>query len=475
MSNKKTAIHGAKWTTVSTGFNALLQFIQVAIIARILGPSAFGIVSISTLVITFLSIFVHFGFANSIIYKQENDKKALSTIYYLNIIMGIVMFFLIYLCSPLLIAYYKEPRLAEVLKVSAFYFPIIFLGQIYNTILEKELKFRSLALIDIFTSILGTSITIFLAYRNYQAMALIYGLLAGQLIRMIFQNILGRKYFSPILFFNINTIRDHLKFGVFNVADSVLGFANSNIDTILIGGLLGVKDLGYYTIASQIAVYPVVRICPIIIQVCYPIMAKMKDSLDALKSAYLQIVELISFCIIPLTAGLFIMAAYVIPLIYGPGWLVTIPLIKIFVFMGLVASLIYPISPMVYSVGKPNLLFYSNVLTFAIKFPLVFVLAKYYGIMGVAVGFLISTVISLFQSYYLINYIVGPFFKPYIKNLIKPLAFGLIMVAVILIYQHFISNMGIINTIIQIALGGAIYIGLTFRYKISFAGLRKLL
>ena len=86
MSNTNTAINGAKWTSVSTLINTILSFVQVAIIARFLLPSAFGTVAVSTMVISFLSIFVHFGFANSIIYKQEEDKKSLSTIYYFNLI-----------------------------------------------------------------------------------------------------------------------------------------------------------------------------------------------------------------------------------------------------------------------------------------------------------------------------------------------------------------------------------------------------
>lgn len=468
MSNKNKAIQGAKWTTISTVINTILQFGQVAVIARILAPSAFGIVSISTLVISFLSIFAHFGFANSIIYKQESDRKSLSTIYYFNIIIGLLMFVVIYLSSPLLIAYYKEPRLAEVLKVSAFYFPIVFAGQIYSILLEKELKFKSLAFIDISSSLLSTTVTVSLAYKGFQEMALIYGLLAGQFVRMILQNYLGRKYFNPVLYFNLNEIKDHLKFGAFNIGDSIIGFANSNIDTILIGGLLGIKQLGYYTIASQIAIFPVQKICPIIIQICYPIMAKMKDNLEGLKNAYLKIVDFITYVNIPLLGGLFIMAVNVIPLIYGPLWGPTIPLIKIFVFMGIFSCLNYPLSPLAYSKGKPDRLFYLNLVSFIIKFPLIFIMAENYGITGVAVGFLVATIISTIMNFFVVQYLIGSFMKTFLNNIFKPVIFCLIMAVVILIYRHFAGEAGLVNVLIQIALGGLVYIGLTLKFKLSF-------
>jgi lipopolysaccharide exporter len=468
MSNKKTAINGAKWTTISTVVNIGLQFAQIAILARLLEPTAFGIVSISTLVLNFLSIFAHFGFSNSIIYKQESNQEILSTIYFLNIIIGLLMFIVIYVTAPLLVLYYKEPQLAEILRISAFYFPIVFLGQIYNILLEKELKFKSLALTDILCSILGTSVTIFLAYQGFQAKALIYGLLTSQIIKMVVQNIIGRKYFSPVKYFNLNKIKDHLRFGIYNIGDSILSFANSNLDTIIIGGLLDVKQLGYYTIASQIAVYPVVRLCPIIIQISYPIMAKLKEDLSQLKNAYLKIIDFLAYCNIPLLIGLYLMAANIIPLIYGPGWDPTIPLIKIFVFMGISSCLMYPLSTVAYSIGKPNLLLYLNIITLIIKFPLIYLIASHYGVIGIALGLLITSFISLILNFYLIKYMLGDFLKSFLQNIAKPILFSLIMAGVILTYKYFIGDTGLIHITMQITLGGIVYMALTFKYKLSY-------
>lgn len=474
MSNKKLAISGAKWTTISTVVNTVLQFGQVAVLARLLEPASFGIVSISTLVITFLGIFAHFGFSNSIVYKQESDNKVLSTIYYLNLMIGAAMFIIIYLGAPLLVLYYKEPRLEGVLHISAFYFPIIFLGQVYNILLEKELRFKELALTDIGCSIIGTVVTVVLAYQGLEAKALVYGLLGGQLLKMFVQNIIGRQYFSPILHFDLKEIKEHLMFGVYNIGDSLLGFANSNMDTILIGGLLGVKELGYYTIATQIAVYPVARICPIIVQICYPIMARMKENLEQLKGAYLKILDFLSYTNIPLLVGLYFMASNVIPLIYGPGWEATVPLIKIFVFTGIFYCLQYPLSTIAYSTGKPNLLFYLNLATAIIKFPIIYFMAKQYGITGIAVGFLITTFISLLLNFYLIRYMVGNFMKTFLTNIAKPVLFSVAMSVAILLYKQFIGNEGIVHTIIQIAIGGLVYGVLTLKYKLSFAELKNL-
>ncbi|MBB5436364.1 PST family polysaccharide transporter/lipopolysaccharide exporter [Pedobacter sp. AK017] len=387
--------------------------------------------------------------------------------------VGILMFIVIYFTAPLLVLYYKEPELAEILRLAAFYFPIVFLGQIYNILLEKELQFKSLALTEIICSVLGTSITIYFAYQGYQAKALIFGLLSAQFLKMIIQNIIARKYFFPSIHFDLSKIKEHLRFGIFNIGESVISFANNNLDTIFIGGFLDVKQLGYYTIASQIAVYPVSRLCPIIIQICYPIMAKIKDNLGQLKNAYLKIIDFLTFCNIPLLVGLFLMAENVVPLIYGPGWEPTVPLIKIFIFMGIFSCLVYPLSTVAYSTGKPNLLFYLSLVMLVLKFPIIY-FASNYGILGIAVGFLITSFIAVILNFILIQRMLGSFMKPFLENLSKPIMFSLSMVVVILLYRQFIGNLGLVHTVIQIALGGAVYGVLTLKYKISFSELKSL-
>ncbi|RZA00366.1 MAG: colanic acid exporter [Sphingobacteriaceae bacterium] len=474
MSNKKKAINGAKWTSVSAAISAILQFGQVAVLARLLEPSAFGIVSISTLVITFLNIFAHFGFSNSIIFKQVTDQKILSTIYYLNLIIGVLMFGLMYFSAPLLVLYYNEPLLDGILKIAAFSFPIVFLGQIYNILLEKELKFKSLALTDIFCAVFGTSVTILLAYKGYGAKALVLGLLTSLFVKMIIHNIIGRQYFSPVRHFKLGEIKEHLTFGIYNIGENVVGFVTGNIDNILIGGLLGVKQLGIYTIAWQIAVYPTTRLCPVIIQISYPIMAKVKDNIAYLKSSYLKMTSFISYCIFPLLVGLFLTAFNVIPLIYGPGWDNTIPLVKIFAFMGILFSLMYTTPPVAYLTGKPNYLFYKNLVMLVVRVPVIYVAAQMYGLTGIAVGFLITTILSLVLNFYMVKKMVGSFYMELIQDHVKPVLFSLAMAVVILLYKYFIGDAGLVHTLIQISLGGLVYAGLVLKYKLSFAEIKNL-
>lgn len=472
MSHKQQAISGGKWMSTSTAISTIFQFGQVAILARLLEPSVFGIVSVSTLLIAFFNIFANLGFSNSIIYKQEEDRQVLSTIYLLNLSLGLLIGIVVFFSWPLVAAYYKEPRLENVIKLSSLYFIIVYVGQIYLFLLQKELRFKAVASIDITGTIVGTSVTILLAYNGFAELSLIFGQLAQQTAKSALQMVFGARLFTPMLKFDLSLIKDHLRFGLYNVGDGIVGFIQANSDNILVGGLLGVKPLGYYTLASQLAVFPITRLSPIILQVAYPILAKFKGDTNELKKSYLAILDLMAYVNLPLLAGLFVTADSVVPLFYGPGWEPTILLIRIFVFVSIFSALSNPLFTLAFSKGKPKLLFLLNVATLVVKIPLVYWFGHEWGVVGIAMAFLTATFVNLMLNFRIVHSLVGPFIGEFFLNFTKPFLFCLAMVGAITLYKSYTDSINVINTSIEIAMGALIYIGLTLRFKLPLAELK---
>ncbi len=473
MSTVNKAINGGKWITSSTVISTGCQFVQIAILARLLEPAAFGIVSISTMIINFFTIFANLGFSNSVIARQENDRKILSTLYILNVSLGLLMFVVIYFSAPLIITYYKEVRLYQVIRLSSCYFLIVYFGQIYSFILQKELKFKSVALIDIAGSVAGTSTTILLAYRDYQELSLIYGQLAMQLTKTTLQISLGIRYFIPLVYFNLKAVKEHLIFGAYSIGEGLLGFIQFNSDNIIIGGMLGVKILGYYTVAYQLAIFPITKLNPIILQIAHPLLARMKENHQELKNAYLKILDIVSFCTMPLLAGLFITADSIIPLLYGPGWESAVHLVRIFVFLSLFSSLSQPLFMVVFIKSKPRLLFYLNLVTLIIKVPLLLVLGHYWQLTGIALAFMLATFINFVFSLFIAQSLIGSFFKTFFRNIALPTGFCALMIGLIFFYKNYIGYAGFLHTAVEIAIGGISYGLLTMMYKLSLSELKS--
>lgn len=473
MSNQKAAINGAKWTTTSTVITTLLSFGQLAIIARYLDPSIFGLVSICTLVLNFFHIFANLGFTNSIISKQETDRKILSTIFFASICLGVIMGALIFCSAGMVVDYYQEPKLAHVIRVSAFTFPLIYTSQIYWNLLQKELEFKILAIIEVICGVINFVLTIVLAYKGYEELSIIYSQLIFTAIRTILYIVLGRKLFSPVFYFKLNEIKDHLRFGVYHLGEGILGFANNNLENIVIGKFIGVKELGLYTIAYQLAVFPVYRLNPIIMQVSYPIMAKMKDN-EGLKRAYLKIVDFITCCNFPLLAGLFITSSSVVVLIYGKDYEGAIPLVKIILFVSFLACTVVPSSSLALSKNKPNVMFYLNLVSVVVKIPTLYFCSKYFGLIGIAYGYVVNSLVDTILIFFVVNNLVGSFFRQFLDNIMKPILFCLIMVITIAIYQHFVGNQGLIHVIAQVSIGGIVYMALILKYKLSLTEMLNL-
>lgn len=473
MNNKVKAIKGGKWVSVATGVSVLFQFLQISIVARLLDPSSFGVVSISSLIIGFFSMFSNLGFNNSIIYKQEEDRKVLSSLYFLNIALGVLIFIIIYLLAPFVSSFYNEENLATIVRIASFFFLIVYFGQIYSILMQKELRFRTSALIDIASVVIGTISTVILAYKGFEEYSLIYGQLINQLFKTGALMIFGHDLFKPMMHFKFREVRDHLKFGIFNFADGIVGYIQSNSDNLLIGKILGVKILGYYTLALQLAVFPISRINPIILQVVYPIMAKMKNDKTGVKRAYIQILDFISYFNIPLLAGLFITADTVVPLVYGPGWEPTIHLIRIVVLAAACMCLAHPLFTLAFSNGKPNIMFYLNVCTLVVKVPLVLILGKYALADGVAWAVVLATFTNLVVNFVVVRSFIGNFFGDFFKNFGMTILFSCAMMAGVYFYKLNFGYEGLMHAIVEVGLGAAIFLALTLLFKVKFRDIKS--
>lgn len=201
MSLKAKTISGIKWTTISTIFITALQFIQLAIMARILSPSDFGLMAIVMVVMGFVGVFADMGISNALIHRQTISKNELSSLYWLNVIAGVVMFVLVSAIAPLVAEFYKEKELAKLIILLSTTFIIQSFAQQFSMLWQKELRFREIAKIEITNKIISLVVSVYLAYVGYGVYALAYGTIASSIIQTIQYLYLGLKEYRPMMRF----------------------------------------------------------------------------------------------------------------------------------------------------------------------------------------------------------------------------------------------------------------------------------
>lgn len=146
----KQIMSGAKWTSVSTICITIIQIVQFALLGNMMTLTEFGLVGMITTVTIFAQIVLDMGFGAALIQRDDATERQLSTLYWLNIMTGILLFVLLYVCSPVIAGFYQREELVFLIRILGIMFLVAPIGQQYQYMLQKELQFNTLSKIEIF-------------------------------------------------------------------------------------------------------------------------------------------------------------------------------------------------------------------------------------------------------------------------------------------------------------------------------------
>ncbi len=167
-------------------------------------------------------------------------------------------------------------------------------GQQFMVLWQKELRFKEIARIDIINKFITLIVTVWFAYAGYGVYSLVYGAIAGSIVQTAQFIELGFKKHKPRLIFKLSDIKEFLNFGAYQMGERTINYFNYQLDTILIGKLLGMEALGIYNIAKSLIMKPAMVFNPIITKVTFPAMAKIQDDIVRLKEVYLKTINYLS-------------------------------------------------------------------------------------------------------------------------------------------------------------------------------------
>jgi O-antigen/teichoic acid export membrane protein len=461
---KAQAISGVKWGGVSMGVITGLQFLTLAVLARLLSPSDFGVVAMAMVVVGFVQGFSDMGLSNAVIQRQNVPKDHLSSLFWINTLTGILLFIFILLVSPLAVVYFAKTELFNYLVLAGLVLLISPGGQVFNMLLRKELRFKTLSKIEIMATTVYSVSAIGLALAEYGALSLIL----GQVIRSLFTVgvlfFVFRKEWLPRFHFSWKEVRGYLSFGAFQMGERVINYLCANIDYIIIGRVLGPAALGFYSVAYQIMMLPLHKVNPIIGRVAFPTFSRIQHDNSAMRRGYCKAINYISMLSFPMLAGMFVVAPEFIKLVYGPKWAPSIIVLQIFCLAGAFKSLINPTGSILLAKGRADISFYWNVFA-VIVISVAVLVGVNWGIVGVSIA-----ILSLQLPFFLIiqpiaNKLIDLKLRQCLGAIQSPLFCSGIMLATILSLKQIAGSA---NTLLVFALTvsvGAITYGVSYYIK----------
>jgi len=421
MSLRKQTLSGVKWTSFSSFAITLIQLLQLAVVARYLGPSEFGLMAMAWVVIGFSEMFADMGISGAIIHEQKITHTQLSSLYWLNIASGIVVFLIIFLLAPYVADFYKEPELIPLIRLLSFSFVIMSFSTQFRVLFQKELQFDLMAKVNIGAALMAFFAAVFSVMHGYGVYALVYAVLAATTFRSVIYLYYGLKIHKPTLTYRHNEITKMIRFGLYRMGSMNLNYFNSQFDVILIGKLLGAEALGIYSIAKNLSMRPSGVINPIVTSITFPVLAKVQDDDEKFKNIYLKTINYLSSVNFPIYILIAVLAKPIVLLLFGEKWVDSIIILQILSIYAMIRSTGNPVGFLAMAKGKTNMEFWWNMGLFFFM-PLTIYIGSYGGLVGVAYSLLaLMVILSVPNWYFLVHPLCGAAFKEYFWQIIKPL------------------------------------------------------
>ncbi|WP_170287262.1 MOP flippase family protein [Halioglobus maricola] len=306
---------------MATSVTTVVGFVQIAVLARILEPDVFGAFAFLTIMVALCEIFTRVGFSDVVIVEQDLSPDQLSTLYWINVFVGLLIYASLYFCAGLLSLAFDYPGISDLARLIGVTLVFGTFGIQFQALMRKSLAFRPLSILNICQALLGAIVAISLAYRGFGILSLVYSVLSVQALRMVVLLGFAKHYgWIPGLVFRPGGVQEQLKFGAFRVGAAIINGFNSRADQIAVGAILGPTALGYYNMAFSIAIKPFSKINPVLTAVATPIFSRIQSDPDAMKRGYRKGLRILMFINAPLLLGYIAVAPEFVDLVLGEGW-----------------------------------------------------------------------------------------------------------------------------------------------------------
>lgn len=462
---KKKTFAGFLWTFLDVFVIRGSVFIAMIVLARLLGPEDFGLVGMIAVFIAIGKSLTDSGMSHSLIRTTRPGQKDFSTVFYINLVMSLIVYALIYILAPFIADFFGYQVLINLVRTYCVIFIIIAFSAVQLAILTRNMKFRAIALYNIPSNLIGVLIGISLGYLGYGVWSIIWMYLAIEIVRTIL--LWGFSDWKPKLIFSWRKFREHYGFGYKLMLSGLLNTLFQNIYNVLIGKFYSAQSLGYYERSKQFTTYPSSTLTGVISKVTYPMLSSITNDKERLEKTYRNLLKSSFFIIAPIMLATAAVAEPLFTLVLGEEWL---PAVIYFQILSL-AMMLHPVHSFNLNIlkvfGRSDLFLKIEVIK-----KIITVLAVLVAFQFGVIGLVWSSVFTSFSSLYVNMHYSSNLINYPVKQQIIDLAITLLItlgiaVLINLLVQAMEDFHTIYQIIIPIGVGTLCYLSINYLYKSS--------
>lgn len=434
---------------------AVLSVGRSIALARLLTPDMFGLMGLCSIVIRAIETFTRPGIGQALIQRQASFEEARDTAFTLLLARGLMLGMFLAAVAPLIAWFYETAELEAMLQVLSAIFLIGGFVNINTIAKQKDLDFRSITYLDQVTALLGTIVTVAVAFwlRN------VWALVIGQLVTASTYTLLSYRFVpgKPRLTINWKIARELLSYGKFITASSIALFIATELDTAVIGKILGAEQLGYYVLAFTIANLVTTNISKVVSKVMMPAYSKLQSDGLALQRAYLRTLSFVMLMVLPAAVGTVVIAAPLVRVVYGEIWEQAIVPLQVLAVFGLVRALASFNGYLFEGIGRPDIALRLALLRLAAIVPLIIPMANAYGLLGAAVTVTIGIAVQWLAGLVYLSRTVHVGVADLFLVMVKPVWKSGLMGAGVYVLTVSVGQMNVGSVAMAIAAGILIY------------------
>lgn len=459
---KSELLMGIIWNGLEKVLMKGSSFVIGIILARLLSPSDYGLMGMLTIFVMLSNVIIEGGFAKALIQKKDCSNIDYSTAFFSNVGISIGIYIILYFIAPYVAVFYEEPQLAALLRILAINFVLGALNIVQRAKIMAAVDFKSLAQINVLSTIIGGIVGIMMAYNGWGVWSLV-GQTIGMSVVMIILFPCYSKW-TPTLVFNKKSFSQLFGFGSKLMLTGFVSVIVNNIATISIGKYYKSSQLGYYTRASQFSEMIAFTIGDVLGSVTFPVLSKLQDDTEQLVNVYKRSLFYTALIVFPVMILCALLAKPLVIVLLTEKWLPAVFLLQILCL----ARMFTPLSAInlniLNAIGRSDLFMKVD---FS-KMPLILVMLAItipIGVDAIVIGSLVNTFICFFVNAYYPGKLYGYGALEQIKDF-KKIFFAIIpMTLVVLLVEYLFENVFVV-LIVGFLFGLATYILSCFLLKV---------
>jgi len=324
----------------SQAANLALRLGSLMILARLLDPKDFGLVAMVTVLTGALNLFRDFGLSTATIQRTNITEEQLSTLFWINVLFGALLTCIALASAPVIADFYHEPRLRWIAVALAGVFLLNALGVQHSALLQRQMRFTTLAAIETMATVVSVGVGIVAAFQGFGVWALVGMTLVAPIVYSI--SVWLASSWTPGLPRRNVGIGSMMRFGGTVTLNSIVVYVAYNVEKVLLGRFWGADALGIYGRAYQLVNLPAENLNSAIGEVAFSALSRIKDDTNRLRSYFLKGYSLVVSVTLPITIAGILFADDVILVVLGPKWSDVAPIFRLLAPTILVFAMINP-------------------------------------------------------------------------------------------------------------------------------------